>query len=92
MGYCPWGCKQLDATERLMLSGPLTGEFFSSVENTVAPTVHGWLNLWMGETVDTKARLTLSLFKDQLYLGLEESPFQVSQGLWLPSILKSGQH
>ena len=47
MGYCPWGCKQLDATERLMLSGPLTGEFFSSVENTVAPHCP-----WLVESVD----------------------------------------
>ena len=47
MGYSPWGCKQSDATEQLMLSGPLTGEFFSSVENTVAPHCP-----WLVESVD----------------------------------------
>ena len=55
--------------------------FFFSRKYCSAPlSMVGWICEW-GGTVDMKARLTLSLFKDQLYLGLEESPFQVSQGL-----------
>ena len=47
VGYSPWGHKQSDLAERLTFSGPLTGEFFSSVGNIVASHCP-----WLVESVD----------------------------------------